>query len=200
MVTGFLIFLYYSCSSLEKNIQNPLWWLFRKRLLVSYTLMILFKIECLKIPLETPSGICLEKIACVFGKQLINPLLLLWNSGKECLHAPFKVCWEKGVCEPYLTFIWKKKCLYYISGVSLENSGYGICLEKNAYKTSPWYFFGKESLPSPLRICLEKSACVPPVLYGAPIFYFVWFLLEYLYSKFIFIFVECWSLFNYLFK
>ena len=91
--------------------------------------MILFKIECLKIPLETPSGICLEKIACVFGKQLINPLLLLWNSGKECLHAPFKVCWEKGVCEPYLTFIWKKKCLYYISGVSWENSGYGICLE-----------------------------------------------------------------------
>ena len=114
--------------------------------------MILFKIECLKIPLETPSGICLEKIASVFGKQLINPLLLLWNSGKECLHAPFKVCWEKGVCEPYLTFIWKKNACI----TSLE------LVEKTVVMAFVW----KRMLIKPLHdIFLEKSPCHPLCVY-----------------------------------
>ena len=144
--------------------------------------MVSFKIECLKVPLETPSGICLEKIVCVFGKQLINPCSFYKPLEKNACMHPLRFVGKRVFVNPIWHLFEKKKCLYYISGVSWENSGYGICLEKNAYKTSPWYFFGKESLPSPLRICLEKSACVPPVLYGAPIFYFVWFLLEYLYS------------------
>ena len=132
MVTGFLIFpLLYSCSSLEKNIQNPSWCLFRKRLLLSYTLMVSFKIECLKVPLETPSGICLEKIVCVFGKQLINPCSFYKPLEKNACMHPLRFVGKRVFVNP-IWHLFEKKCLYYISGVSLENSGYDICLEKNA--------------------------------------------------------------------